>query len=224
MEIMILKTLKAPVHFLDYACNMNVKKYLLANFRFIITITSIYHVSMKSFQNLNCILLIEYDVDYIQENAFLKCYFAMHESFFFKKRIYIIFSMFFFFLFGLHAFYVLLIFYIFIQEYTEEFRDIAGKSTKKLGGPVTDQGITLINQRHVGDDLPVILFYFFLYFNSSFCFLLLQKSREKEHVYDTVYESKSHSSVSFLREIEQYVHTKIDCYVFLLRKYFVNCM
>ena len=83
MEIMILKTLKAPVHFLDYACNMNVKKYLLANFRFIITITSIYHVSMKSFQNLNCILLIEYDVDYIQENAFLKCYFAMHESFFF---------------------------------------------------------------------------------------------------------------------------------------------
>ena len=66
MEIMILKTLKDPVHFLDYACNMNVKKYLLANFRFIITITSIYHVSMKSFQNLNCILLIEYDVDYIQ--------------------------------------------------------------------------------------------------------------------------------------------------------------
>jgi hypothetical protein len=40
------------------------------------------------------------------------------------------------------------------EEYTEEFRDIAGKSTKKLGGPVTDQGITLINQRHVGDDLP----------------------------------------------------------------------
>jgi len=39
------------------------------------------------------------------------------------------------------------------EEYTEEFRDIAGKS-KKLGGPVTDQGITLINQRHVGDDLP----------------------------------------------------------------------
>ena len=43
------------------------------------------------------------------------------------------------------------------QEYQEEFRDISGKSTKKLtGGSIADGNITLINQRHVGDDLPVI--------------------------------------------------------------------
>ena len=42
------------------------------------------------------------------------------------------------------------------QEYQEEFRDISGKSTKKLtGGSIADGNITLINQRHVGDDLPV---------------------------------------------------------------------
>merc|ERR1712156_785642 len=41
------------------------------------------------------------------------------------------------------------------EEYTEEFRDISGKSTKKLtGGNIADGNITLINQRHVGDDLP----------------------------------------------------------------------
>jgi len=41
------------------------------------------------------------------------------------------------------------------EEYTEEFRDISGKSTKKLtGGSIADGNITLINQRHVGDDLP----------------------------------------------------------------------
>ena len=45
------------------------------------------------------------------------------------------------------------------QEYQEEFRDISGKSTKKLtGGSIADGNITLINQRHVGDDLPVWLF------------------------------------------------------------------
>ena len=43
------------------------------------------------------------------------------------------------------------------QEYTEEFRDIAGKSKKSASGGVADGNITLINQRHVGDDLPVIL-------------------------------------------------------------------
>ena len=47
------------------------------------------------------------------------------------------------------------------QEYTEELRDIvAGKSKKSVhasGGGVADGNITLINQRHVGDDLPVIL-------------------------------------------------------------------
>ena len=46
------------------------------------------------------------------------------------------------------------------QEYTEELRDIvAGKSKKSVhasGGGVADGNITLINQRHVGDDLPVI--------------------------------------------------------------------
>lgn len=41
------------------------------------------------------------------------------------------------------------------EEYQEEFRDISGKSTKKLtGGSIADGNITLINQRHVGDDLP----------------------------------------------------------------------
>ena len=44
------------------------------------------------------------------------------------------------------------------QEYTEELRDIVGKSKKSAsGGGVADGNITLINQRHVGDDLPVIL-------------------------------------------------------------------
>ena len=141
----------------------------------------------------------------------------MHE---FKKKTILFFQFFSSFIWFACFLCFALFFHIPIQEYTEEFRDIAGKS-KKLGGPVTDQGITLINQRHVGDDLPVILFYFFFHYcNSSFCFLLLQKSREKEHVYDAVYESKSHSSVSFLREID--VHTRIECFVFLLRKYFVK--
>jgi len=40
------------------------------------------------------------------------------------------------------------------EEYTEEFRDIAGKSKKITGGSVAEGNITLINQRHVGDDLP----------------------------------------------------------------------
>ena len=60
-------------------------------------------------------------------------------------------------------FFMLLSFFLFalsifenFQEYTEEFRDISGKSTKKLtGGNIADGNITLINQRHVGDDLPV---------------------------------------------------------------------
>ena len=71
-----------------------------------------------------------------------------------------------------------LFFHIFIQEYTEEFRDIAGKS-KKLGGPVTDQGITLINQRHVGDDLPVILFTFFFILILLFVFYYYRKVGKK---------------------------------------------
>ena len=65
-----------------------------------------------------------------------------------------------------------------IQEYTEEFRDIARKS-KKLGGPVTDQGITLINQRHVGDDLPVILFIFFIILILLFVFYYYRKVGKK---------------------------------------------
>jgi len=41
------------------------------------------------------------------------------------------------------------------EEYTEELRDIVGKSKKSAsGGGVADGNITLINQRHVGDDLP----------------------------------------------------------------------
>ena len=41
------------------------------------------------------------------------------------------------------------------QEYTEEFREIAPRSKKNLGGTVADGNITLINQRSVCDDLPV---------------------------------------------------------------------
>jgi hypothetical protein len=40
------------------------------------------------------------------------------------------------------------------EEYTEEFREIATKSKKITSGTVADGNITLINQRHVGDDLP----------------------------------------------------------------------
>lgn len=41
------------------------------------------------------------------------------------------------------------------EDYTEEFREIAGAKTKKGGGSgVADGNITLINQRSVGDDLP----------------------------------------------------------------------
>jgi len=40
------------------------------------------------------------------------------------------------------------------EEYTEEFREIAPRSKKNLGGTVADGNITLINQRSVCDDLP----------------------------------------------------------------------
>ena len=44
------------------------------------------------------------------------------------------------------------------QEYTEEFRDIAAGKVKKGPSVVGDQGnITLLHQRPVGDDLPVII-------------------------------------------------------------------
>ncbi len=48
------------------------------------------------------------------------------------------------------------------QEYREEFREIAGKAVKTKGGGsgVAEANITLINQRHVGDDLPVIMRFF----------------------------------------------------------------
>jgi len=59
------------------------------------------------------------------------------------------------------------------QEYTEEFREIAGKSKKLAGGTIADGTITLINQRHVGDDLPVILFYFFIFISFIIIFSTL---------------------------------------------------
>jgi hypothetical protein len=46
------------------------------------------------------------------------------------------------------------------QDYTEEFREIAGKGKKLAGGTIADGTITLINQRHVGDDLPVMNIFF----------------------------------------------------------------
>jgi len=53
-----------------------------------------------------------------------------------------------------------------VQEYTEEFRDISGKSSKKMtGGSVAEGNITLINQRHVGDDLPVMTTFISNYFS-----------------------------------------------------------
>lgn len=79
----------------------------------------------------------------------------------------------------MHATYLMVHFFTFscfecfaFQEYTEEFRDISGKSSKKLtGGSIADGNITLINQRHVGDDLPVI--YFMLFSYNYFCMHLL---------------------------------------------------
>lgn len=41
-----------------------------------------------------------------------------------------------------------------VQEYSEEFRDISGKG--KRSGQIPEGAITLLNQRTVGDDLPVI--------------------------------------------------------------------
>lgn len=41
-----------------------------------------------------------------------------------------------------------------VQDYSEEFRDISGKG--KRGGQIPEGAITLLNQRTVGDDLPVI--------------------------------------------------------------------
>ena len=49
------------------------------------------------------------------------------------------------------------------QEYTEEFRDIAAGKVKKGPSVVGDQGnITLLHQRPVGDDLPVIMTFLFV--------------------------------------------------------------
>lgn len=39
-----------------------------------------------------------------------------------------------------------------LQEYSEEFRDIGGRSRKGL---IADGNIALINQRTISDDLPV---------------------------------------------------------------------
>ena len=42
-----------------------------------------------------------------------------------------------------------------MKEYTEELRDITGGKGSKGKGQIADGNITLINQRSVGDDLPV---------------------------------------------------------------------
>ena len=52
--------------------------------------------------------------------------------------------------------------FVYFQEYTEEFREIAGKGKKLASGTIADGSITLINQRHVGDDLPVTIYFILL--------------------------------------------------------------
>ena len=49
-----------------------------------------------------------------------------------------------------------------IQEYTEEFREIAGGKSKsrQKDGNLTDGNITLVNQRSINDDLPVRVYSF----------------------------------------------------------------
>lgn len=42
-----------------------------------------------------------------------------------------------------------------VQEYSEEFRDISSKG--KRSGHIPEGAITLLNQRTVGDDLPVMI-------------------------------------------------------------------
>lgn len=42
-----------------------------------------------------------------------------------------------------------------VQEYSEEFRDISNKG--KRSGHIPEGAITLLNQRTVGDDLPVMI-------------------------------------------------------------------
>jgi hypothetical protein len=41
------------------------------------------------------------------------------------------------------------------QEYAEEFREIAGKSKRFASTSGGEGTITLLTQRHVGEDLPV---------------------------------------------------------------------
>lgn len=43
-----------------------------------------------------------------------------------------------------------------VQDYSEEFRDISSKG--KRSGHIPEGAITLLNQRTVGDDLPVMIF------------------------------------------------------------------
>ena len=69
--------------------------------------------------------------------------------------------------------------HLFLQEYTEEFREIAGKGKKIASGTIADGSITLINQRHVGDDLPVncvcLPFFICLLFSCFLCMCCYHK-------------------------------------------------
>jgi len=47
---------------------------------------------------------------------------------------------------------------VYLQEYSEEFRDISGKGKKSSGGHIPEGAITLIHQRSVADDhLPPVM-------------------------------------------------------------------
>ena len=61
------------------------------------------------------------------------------------------------------CFFMLIVHVLCHQDYAEEFREIAGGKSKKSASS-TIEGITLINQRHVGDDLPVNVYFFILLF------------------------------------------------------------
>ena len=53
-----------------------------------------------------------------------------------------------------------------IQEYTEEFREIAGGKAKsrQKDGNIADGNITLVNQRSINNDLPVRVYSFYIRF------------------------------------------------------------
>lgn len=64
-----------------------------------------------------------------------------------------------------------------VQEYSEEFRDISSKG--KRSGQIPEGAITLLNQRTVSDDLPVMQFIHCFFRNT----VLLSTSLDSSVIY-----------------------------------------